>query len=137
MNQAVGDALSDAMLVEAALCLARWDCRRWDALYDDLPSVQTKLRVPDRAAVRVSADETRVLAPAALQAAVDALAAREARGRAFLRPSGTEDVVRVYAEAADAAAAQRLADGVVAAAREILCGGGGGGGGGGASEAGH
>ena len=33
----------------------------------------------------------------------------DAQGRAFVRPSGTEDVVRVYAEAASEADANRLA----------------------------
>jgi phosphoacetylglucosamine mutase len=41
-----------------------------------------------------------VTSPPALQAAIDALVAQFPRGRSFVRPSGTEDVVRVYAEAA-------------------------------------
>ena len=108
------------LFAEAALALSGWDVARWDAIYEDRPSAQLKLRVRDRGAVRVCADETRVLEPAPLQATIDALAAREQGGRAFLRPSGTEDIVRVYAEAADAAAAQRLAEGVIAAAKEAL-----------------
>jgi phosphoacetylglucosamine mutase len=121
VNQAIGDALSDAMFVEAALALQGWDVRAWDAMYDDLPSVQAKLVVPDRKLVRVSADETRVLEPPALQAAIDALVAAAPRGRAFVRPSGTEDVVRTYAEAADAASARRLSEEVLAATKRILC----------------
>jgi hypothetical protein len=41
-----------------------------------------------------------VTSPPALQEAIDALVAQFSRGRSFVRPSGTEDVVRVYAEAA-------------------------------------
>ena len=121
VNQAIGDALSDAMFVEAALALQGWDVRAWDAMYDDLPSVQAKLVVPDRKLVRVSADETRVLEPPALQAAIDALVAAAPRGRAFVRPSGTEDVVRTYAEAADAASARILSEAVLEATKRILC----------------
>ena len=39
-------------------------------------------------------------APAGLQAAIDVIVAETPQGRSFVRPSGTEDVVRVYAEAA-------------------------------------
>ena len=50
-----------------------------------------------------------LVAPAALQAKIDALAASHKSGRAFVRPSGTEDVVRVYAEAATRRDADALA----------------------------
>ena len=79
-------------------------------------SRQTKLAVADRTAIVTTDDETRVVTPAALQAAVDALVAAVPSGRAFVRPSGTEDVVRVYAEAADVAAADALALAVAKAA---------------------
>mmetsp|Transcript_37959 Transcript_37959/g.122789 ORF Transcript_37959/g.122789 Transcript_37959/m.122789 type:complete len:97 (+) Transcript_37959:696-986(+) len=78
-------------------------------MYEDLPSRQAKLGVADRAALRVNEDETRTLEPAELQREIDALAAAHPRGRAFVRPSGTEDVVRVYAEAATQQAADELA----------------------------
>lgn len=38
-------------------------------------------------------------APEGLQERIDTLCANYANGRAFVRASGTEDVVRVYAEA--------------------------------------
>lgn len=47
-----------------------------------------------------NADETRALTPPSLQERLDALMAAPAvapHGRVFVRPSGTEDVVRVYA----------------------------------------
>ena len=43
--------------------------------------------------------ERRLVTPRGLQAKVDELVRRFDGGRAFVRPSGTEDVVRVYAEA--------------------------------------
>ena len=49
------------------------------------------------------------------QALAAAQAAVEGRGRAFLRPSGTEPVVRVTVEADDAELVQRTLDGLVAA----------------------
>ena len=97
--QAVGDALADLLLVEAVLCLQQKSITAWGALYDELPSRQLKQRVASRALLEPNATETRLVAPAALQAKIDALAASHKSGRAFVRPSGTEDVVRVYAEA--------------------------------------
>ena len=56
------------------------------------------------------------------QAAIDKLAAAAPRGRAFVRPSGTEDVVRVYAEAATAADADALALGCARAVYDLAGG---------------
>ena len=86
-----------------------WRLEDWDALYTDLPSRQTKLPVHDRAVITTTPDETRATAPASLQPALDALMARFPLGRCFVRPSGTEDVVRVYAEARSQAEADELA----------------------------
>lgn len=115
INQAIGDALSDALFVEAVLALKGWSVVEWDGVYADLPSRQSKMAVPDRSAVVTTPDETRVVSPAPLQDAIDAAAARVPSGRAFVRPSGTEDVVRLYAEAATEAAAAELASAVAAA----------------------
>jgi len=109
INQAIGDALSDLLLVEGILSHRGWGLAEWDDLYEDLPSRQTKLAVADRTALTVSDDETRTLVPAALQVQLDALAAATECGRCFVRPSGTEDVVRVYAEAKSVEAADALA----------------------------
>jgi len=109
INQAVGDAISDMLFVEAVLAMRGWQLEDWDGLYTDLPSRQTKLPVMDRAVVECTADETRTTAPASLQPALDALMKRFPQGRCFVRPSGTEDVVRVYAEAETQAQADELA----------------------------
>lgn len=108
------------MFVEAVLALKGWTVQQWDAIYADLPSAQAKMAVPDRTAVKVNEDETRVLHPAALQEAIDAAVAAVPRGRAFVRPSGTEDCVRFYAEAADEASAKALLAAVQEATRRIL-----------------
>ena len=85
INQAIGDALSDALFVEAVLTLKRWSVQDWDALYVDLPSRQCKLAVADRTAVATIDDETRLTAPVKLQKEIDALVAATPRGRAFVR----------------------------------------------------
>lgn len=43
--------------------------------------------------------ERRAVTPAGLQEAIDNLVKKYRQARSFVRPSGTEDVVRVYAEA--------------------------------------
>ena len=42
-NQAVGDALSGILMVEASLKLLELDMAKWGALYKDLPSRQMKV----------------------------------------------------------------------------------------------
>jgi len=109
INQAVGDAISDALICEAILTIKGWTIKDWDGIYDDLPSRQTKIVVEDRTFVVVNENETKCLSPPALQEAIEALAAKYENGRGFCRPSGTEDVVRVYAEAKTQEMADALA----------------------------
>ena len=78
-------------------------------------------KVPQRTVnVRYAGDAKPAQAPSVQAALAQAQAAVEGLGRAFLRPSGTEPVVRVTVEADDAALMQttldRLADAVRAAA---------------------
>ncbi|CAM9385398.1 unnamed protein product [Scytosiphon promiscuus] len=100
INQAVGDALSDLLFCEAVLRLKGWGCKDWAALYADLPSRQAKTAVADRSIITCSPDETSTLLPSGLQTTLDEAMASTPNGRCFVRPSGTEDVVRIYAEAA-------------------------------------
>jgi len=48
INQAVGDALSDLLLVDAILHIKGWDLKTWNGLYTDMPSRMSKLKVTDR-----------------------------------------------------------------------------------------
>ena len=43
INQAVGDALSGLLFVEAILRHVGWSIHRWTELYQDLPSRQLKV----------------------------------------------------------------------------------------------
>ena len=107
INQAVGDALNDLLLVDAILFLKGWDLVKWSKLYIDLPSRQCKVRVRDRTTIVTNDNESKVVKPLRLQAALDAAMEAIPRSsnelsappRTFVRPSGTENVVRVYAEA--------------------------------------
>ncbi|PKA60421.1 Phosphoacetylglucosamine mutase [Apostasia shenzhenica] len=112
INQAVGDAISGLLLVEAVLQYMGWTVQNWIELYHDLPSRQLKVKVADRTAVITTDAETQVLRPFGLQEAIDAETAKYDRARCFIRPSGTEDVIRVYAEASYQEAADSLAQSV-------------------------
>lgn len=122
INQGVGDALSDMLMVEACLAIRGWGLPQWAALYSNTPSRQTTVRVADRTVVVPNDTETRVTAPAGLQEAIDKLVAGYELGRSFVRPSGTEDVVRVYAEAATQDGADKLAAAVEAAVSKFAGG---------------
>ncbi|KAL1195536.1 Phosphoacetylglucosamine mutase [Cardamine amara subsp. amara] len=120
INQAVGDALSGLLLVEVILQHMGWSVEKWNELYKDLPSRQIKVEVPDRTAVVTTSEETEALKPLGIQDAINAEIKKYTRGRAFIRPSGTEDVVRVYAEASTQEAADSLANSVVQLVKSFL-----------------
>ncbi|KAF3955748.1 hypothetical protein CMV_019072 [Castanea mollissima] len=120
INQAVGDALSGLLLVEAILRHMGWSIHRWTELYQDLPSRQLKVKVVDRTAVVTANAETVAVRPPGIQEAINAETAKYPQGRSFIRPSGTEDVIRVYAEASTQEAADSLANSVAKLVDQFL-----------------
>lgn len=98
-NQTVGDALSDLLLVEAVLLHKKISIEQWSQSYQDLPNRQLKVSVKDRSVITTTDAERICVTPDGLQAAINALVQQYPCARSFVRPSGTEDVVRVYAEA--------------------------------------
>ncbi|KAL0709682.1 hypothetical protein Bca4012_016660 [Brassica carinata] len=120
INQAVGDAISGLLLVEVILQHMGWSVQKWNELYKDLPSRQVKVEVPDRTAVVTTSEETEALKPLGIQDAISAEIKKYQRGRAFIRPSGTEDVVRVYAEASTQEDADSLGDSVAQLVKSFL-----------------
>ncbi|CAN6811588.1 hypothetical protein Bca4012_000755 [Brassica carinata] len=120
INQAVGDAISGLLLVEVVLRHMGWSVQKWNELYKDLPSRQVKVEVPDRTAVVTTSEETEALRPLGIQDAINGEIKKYRRGRAFIRPSGTEDVVRVYAEATTQEDADSLGDSVAQLVKSFL-----------------
>ncbi|XP_055609008.1 phosphoacetylglucosamine mutase [Uranotaenia lowii] len=98
-NETVGDAISDMLLVETVLHYRGWSLNDWLATYTDLPNVLMKIKVEDRNVITTTDAERVCVTPEGLQDAINEIVAKYAKGRSFVRPSGTEDVVRVYAEA--------------------------------------
>lgn len=110
INQAVGDALSDMLLVEVVLAHKHWTPNEWLATYTDLPNRLLKVKVADRGMFETTDAERKLVKPAGIQAQIDDVVKKVRQGRSFARASGTEDAVRVYAEAATRAEADDLAN---------------------------
>lgn len=109
INQTVGDAISDMLLIEAILAIKGMTVQQWDAIYTDLPNRLLKVKIADRRVIDTTDAERRAVSPAGLQDAIDTLVKKYRLARSFVRPSGTEDVVRVYAEADTQESADGLA----------------------------
>lgn len=109
INQTVGDAISDMLLVESILHARGWSIADWDRAYTDMPNRQMKVRVQDRTVIATTDAERRCVTPSSLQPEIDTLVKQYPSGRSFVRPSGTEDVIRVYAEAVSQESADNLA----------------------------
>ena len=109
INQTVGDALSDFLLVEVILAHKAWGLHEWDLTYSDLPNRLVRVEVPDRNIFKAVDAERKLENPPGAQAQIDALVGKYKSGRSFARASGTEDAVRVYAEAATRGEADELA----------------------------
>lgn len=99
INETVGDAISDMLLVETILHAKGWNCSDWEACYTDLPNRQLKVKIKDRNVIKTTDAERICCEPDGLQEEINKIVAKYNPARSFVRPSGTEDIVRVYAEA--------------------------------------
>merc|ERR1719193_1801693 len=106
--QEVGDALADILLVELCLAKLGWSCENWSGIYKDYPSRLTKVSVRDRFEFKTTNAERTCVEPKGIQSAIDQHIKQISGSRGFVRPSGTEDCVRVFAEAPTQDAADRL-----------------------------
>ena len=110
-NAAIGDAMTDLLAAEVALQFLGLDLRQYLELYVDLPVVQTKVPMPREKLniLKPQPDHERwLLEPATLQEEIEKTVQLYAGARAFVRPSGTEDIARLYTEARTKEDAQEL-----------------------------
>ncbi|RVX14323.1 Phosphoacetylglucosamine mutase [Vitis vinifera] len=88
-------------------------CKGEEETSDHILLRHTKVvKVVDRTAIVTANAETVVVKPPGLQEAINAEIAKYPQGRSFVRPSGTEDIIRVYAEASTQDAADSLGNSV-------------------------
>jgi phosphoacetylglucosamine mutase len=110
INQTVGDALSDMLLVEVILAHKGWTLRDWAMTYADLPNRLVRVEVRDKDVFQTTDAERRLSQPEGAQDCIDAEVKKYKNARAFARASGTENACRVYAEAATRSEANELAE---------------------------
>uniref|UniRef100_A0A914CD55 Phosphoacetylglucosamine mutase n=1 Tax=Acrobeloides nanus TaxID=290746 RepID=A0A914CD55_9BILA len=100
INDIVGDGIADLFAVEAILRYFDWSIGDWASkIYTDVPSAQLKIPFRDRSIFQTTPDETRLIKPEVMQKEIDVWVSKFHGARAFVRPSGTEPIVRIYAEA--------------------------------------
>jgi phosphoacetylglucosamine mutase len=98
LSQLTGDAIGNMLAIEYIL-IKHTTFRQWIALYEDLYTRQEKIYT-QREAFETT-DFARVcVKPYGLQAVIDIAMSKydNHKVRAFVRPSGTEDIVRLYIE---------------------------------------
>ncbi|KAI5962262.1 PCM1 [Candida pseudojiufengensis] len=99
INQTVGDAISDLLVVLIILHYLKISPEEWNKEYTDLPNKLIKVIVPDRTIFKTTNAERTLVEPKGIQSKIDEIVSQISNGRSFVRASGTEDAVRVYAEA--------------------------------------
>lgn len=102
INQAVGDAITDMFVILAILINLDIDAKTWFSKYTDLPNRLVKCVVPDRTQFETYDFERQLSKPVGLQDTINQIVSAHnssKKTRSFVRASGTEDVVRIYAEA--------------------------------------
>jgi phosphoacetylglucosamine mutase len=121
LSPSCGDAIANLFTIEYCLRRLKISFKDWLALYADLPSRQLKVPSSDHRVVKTIPNETRATAPHGLQETLDAAVEHIDRelGRTFVRPSGTEPIIRVYAEAGTGEKADQLAQAAVEALRKF------------------
>ena len=108
------------LMTLATLQILELDLFSWNKLYTDLPSRQLKIPVKNKSMIICSEDESKIISPIELQNEIDLAVSLMSLGRCFVRPSGTEDVVRIYAECEIQQMADDLANQVVEIIKRIV-----------------
>lgn len=100
-NLAVGDAICNMLMIECVLKDKDYSVEMFHNLYSDYHSQTLKAVVKDRSQFLTTWDETRLTQPSTLQDTIDHCCQTKAKeeARCFIRPSGTEDILRIYIEA--------------------------------------
>lgn len=109
INQTVGDAISDMLFAEVVLAHKGWTPENWLNTYIDLPNRLVRVEVHDRSIFKTEDAERKLVSPKGAQEEINRLVSNYTKGRSFARASGTEDAVRVYAEAYSKHEAEALA----------------------------
>lgn len=110
-----GDALIDFLLIELTLKFLNLTIPQWNSFYEALPCsfLNIKCKKADLQTFQNPAEhEKYLLKPSCLQKHIEEIVFQvdSKHGRCFVRPSGTEHLIRIYAEAKTAEKAQEIID---------------------------
>ncbi len=95
----MGDAITDFLCIESSLAYLKLSMKDWLNFYSDKMCMNTKMQVTYRLRIKLVKTEDRITEPKSVQDEIDSIVSKYPGSRAFARPSGTEDFVRIYAEA--------------------------------------
>ncbi|KAI1320235.1 phosphoglucomutase/phosphomannomutase domain-containing protein [Xylariaceae sp. FL0255] len=110
INQTVGDAISDMLMVEVILAHKAWTMKDWALTYKDLPNRLVRVEVGNKDLFQTTDAERKLSHPAGCQDEIDQCVKKYTNARSFARASGTENACRVYAEAGSRGEADELAN---------------------------
>ena len=113
-NILVGDAIANLLVQEAILYDLDMSIKDYFHIYEENPSKNYKIKVNDRHVFKMIDDESRLTQPIEVQEDIDKLLETVEEGKAFVRPSGTEDILRLYAEAKTEEQMDQLGEGICA-----------------------
>lgn len=101
-NRTTGDSLSALIAVESSLKLNNMNLNELYNIYTELESINVKVIVKNKNVFIPNEDDSRLIEPIEIQNKIDEIVKTYSNSiaRCFVRPSGTEDIVRIYAEAA-------------------------------------
>jgi len=101
-NVTTGDAITNLLSVEFMLRQLRWSLADWYNIYTPFVNRQTKISVENKSDYLTNNNETRLIKPDGLQDKIDQTINDFGKSgfyiRAFVRPSGTENILRLYVE---------------------------------------
>ncbi|GBE62050.1 phosphoacetylglucosamine mutase [Babesia ovata] len=122
-NNPIGDAIANSLFIELALRTLELSYDDVLQFYEELPYVNVSARIPPekRAIFRTTPDDDSVIEePAELMRLVTESVAKVKGARAFIRPSGTEALCRIYSEAPSEEQARALANVIVEHMKSFL-----------------
>ncbi|KAM0678200.1 hypothetical protein BDAP_001215 [Binucleata daphniae] len=100
----VGDAVANFLVIEALIKKDSLD--EFVHLYKDLPTRMISVKVK-RKEIFVMASDIEIVEPKKLKEEMEKLC-HKYKGRSFVRPSGTENIIRVFAEAKNTSSCDKL-----------------------------
>ncbi|KAI1434500.1 phosphoglucomutase/phosphomannomutase domain-containing protein [Xylaria sp. CBS 124048] len=118
INQTVGDAISDMLMVEVILAHKAWSMSDWALTYKDLPNRLVRVEVGNKDLFRTTDAERKLSHPIGCQEDIEKEVNKYTNARSFARASGTENACRVYAEAATRSEADELANKIAMIVRQ-------------------